>query len=81
MEDVICLGLGVVLAWVAPKLRRKPEPVREKQCASTTTIVIGDAGLLMHGNERCVGVADPRCNGGNCSLHCQRGGCAGRCLE
>jgi len=73
MLDLIFGGAGGALIACVARLRRKPAPPpKEKQCAA---IGINDAG------QRCVALADSRCIGGNCTMHCRHGGCGGKCLD
>jgi hypothetical protein len=51
-----------------------PRRLLPKQCATPGRA--GEARL----NERCAGIADPRCIAGNCTMHCKEF-CGDRCAK
>ena len=72
IEIVAALGALVVGALGGRLTRPRPAlPPAEKQCACPTD----DDGLM-----RCEGIADPRCAGGSCPVHCAKF-CKGACSQ
>ena len=64
-------GLGLAIFSLSPTKATHPTaPSLPTPCAAARY-----AGCY----ERCVGVADKRCKGGNCTAHC-RDYCGGTCL-
>lgn len=76
--EIICGGAGAVIGAVATRWKRSASTVTRCRASKYKK---GTGGDLSFGVGRCEALADPRCLGFNCTMHCKHGGCDGGCLK
>jgi len=76
--ELIYGGAGAVIGVVAMRWRRPSSTAARCRASQYSK---GEHGSLTFGIGRCEALADPRCLGFNCTMHCKHGGCDGACLK
>jgi hypothetical protein len=66
-------AVGLLIGRAFPR-KRPPAPPAERRCAAVA------GGNWAGGVPRCQGIADDRCQGGQCTAHCRQH-CGGKCLD